>query len=235
MFTLIGTLIAVLLLPPVPVADAACADVHIMGVRGSGQAGYGEQVETYLDAIAAVVGESGASVTDEAIDYPAISLADSLFALFNGDYDRSVDAGAVALNDALDTMQSSCPTSGLVVIGYSQGAQVIKRTLGDRPVGDRLVSVVFLADLTRDITQPGVVTVGSSGVDDEGSLGAVAVPDHIRPLTIDVCAPFDAVCTGFGLDFAAHIQGYAVPAPEALDAFDADLAQSSIMRRQIPR
>lgn len=230
MIAAIGLLLASLLIPQTAEPGSSCTDVHIVGVRGSGQSGYGKQVQVHLDAVAEELRDAGLSVSDEPLDYPALSLADSFgFALFTGAYDRSVDAGVMALQAVLDRVADQCPSSFVVPIGYSQGAQVIKQTFGDRGVGDRVLSVILLADPLRDITQPGVVTIGSLGVEDEGALGTIGIADHLRPLVIDVCSQRDSVCTGLGLDFASHIEGYNDVDPQVLTELRRDL-DASLLR-----
>ena len=60
-----------------------CPDVHIIGARGSGQpSGYGEQVAPVVEALVAGISATGRSVTDEPLDYPAISISDSFGVFF---------------------------------------------------------------------------------------------------------------------------------------------------------
>ena len=184
-----------------------CADVVIVGVRGSGQQGFGEQVGGVVEAASAELWGSGRSVADIALEYPAVSITDSFgLSLFNGDYQLSVDEGVTALTDQLDDLRTNCPSSAVVLVGYSQGAQVIKLATSDRPPIDRIASIVLLADPIRDSTQPGVVHIGSQ--QGEGALGTLTLSEATRPITVDVCAVNDSTCTGEGLNFFAHIDGY---------------------------
>lgn len=196
-----------LLFPVQADASDACADVVVVGVRGSGQVGYGEQVGGVVEAISAELWQSGLSVSGVALDYPAVSITDSFGrALLNGDYGLSVNEGAAALIKLLDDVRWDCPASGVILVGYSQGAHVIKLATLDRPPIDRIISVVLLADPVRDTVQPGVLRIRSqSGT---GALGTFPVSEHIRPVTIDVCTFNDPFCTGEGLGFSDHIEGY---------------------------
>ncbi len=190
------------------VADG-CPDYQIIGARGSGQAGYGTQVGGVVDDVEGTLIGAGYNVESIALDYPAISLVDSFgLALFTGEYDASVDKGVAALSARLDTAANVCPGTGIILVGYSQGAQVIKRTMAERPPVDRIVSVVLLGDPTRDILQSGLVRLGAPFIESEGSLGGFPIPDQIRPLTVDVCAVDDSVCSNAGLNFSGHIDGY---------------------------
>lgn len=198
-----------LLLPfPIVTADG-CADVSVIGARGSGQVGYGSQVGDVVAGIVSDAERIGLSVDDTPLDYPAISLADSFgLALFTGEYDRSVETGVTALTGELDRIRADCPSSRIVLIGYSQGAQVIKQTMASRPPIDRIESVVLLGDPTRDIVQSGLTRLGDLAIVNPGSLGALTIADHIRPVSIDVCAVADSICSGAGINFQGHIDGY---------------------------
>lgn len=201
-------LVAALLLPVhAPVPDG-CDDVYMIGARGSGQTGYGAQVEAVLSETAASIRQTGRTVGSHSLDYPAISISDSFgLVLLNGDYNRSVSAGVGALTSDLDVIRRECPLTQIVLVGYSQGSQVIKNAMKDRAPIDRVAAVVLLADPTREITQRGVVRLGS-GLEGSGAFGSIMLPDHLRTVALDVCAVGDGVC-GVG-SFLAHIDGYEI-------------------------
>lgn len=199
-------LAATLLIPVSGQVVDGCEDVHIIGVRGSGQSGYGDQVGTVLTETVSGIRRSGRTVASHSLDYPAISIADSFgLALLNGDYSRSVNAGADRLRSDLDELRDRCPFTQSVLIGYSQGSQVIKTAMEGRFPVDRIAAVVLLADPTREIAQPGIVRLGSD-LDRPGAFGSIALPEHLRTVAIDVCAVGDGVCGRGG--FLAHIEGY---------------------------
>ncbi len=200
----------VALLLPAPVAGGPCSDVLVIGARGSGQpAGYGEQVGPVVDAAVEALSSTGRSVEAIPLDYPALSLADSFgFALFNGEYEASVQAGARAVRDQMQASAGECPSTEFVLIGYSQGAQAIKAALVDTQPSLRITAVVLLADPTRDHEQPGVLRLGDPTVERPGAFGAVPLPDHVRAVSIDVCAPGDGVCERGRDGLIAHSRGY---------------------------
>ena len=172
---------------PAQVAGVSeCEDAHIIGVRGSGQTNYGEQVRTVVIDTARSISQTGRTVADHSLDYPAISISDSFgLVLLNGDYDRSVKAGVDSLLSDLDALREECPLTQIVLIGYSQGSQVIKTAMEGRSPVDRIASVVLLADPTRETTQPGVVRLGSGG-DRSGAFGSILLPDYLRTVAIDL-------------------------------------------------
>ena len=202
-------LVLSLLSPLLGGAADGCPDYQIIGARGSGQAGFGTQVGGVVEDLEETLARAGYDVESIPLDYPAISLVDSFgLALFTGEYDASVDKGVTALAARLDTAANVCPGTGIILVGYSQGAQVVKRTMADRPPVDRIVSVVLLGDPTRDILQSGLVRLGAPFIESEGSLGGFPIPDQIRPLTVDICAVDDSVCSNSGFSFSGHIEGY---------------------------
>jgi cutinase len=206
-FVPVLALVISLLIPAQIAGISGCEDAHIIGVRGSGQTNYGEQVGTVVTETATSIRQTGRTVADHALDYPAISISDSFgLVLLNGDYDRSVKAGVDSLLSELDAIRDECPFTQIILIGYSQGSQVIKTAMEDRSPIDRIASVVLLADPTRETTQPGVVRLGSEG-DRSGAFGSIMLPDHLRTVAIDVCAVGDGVCGRGG--FLSHIEGYA--------------------------
>ena len=198
------------LLVPVPFGSSDCSDVHVIGARGSGQpAGYGEQVGPIVDAVLDSAWSQGRSATAAALDYPAISVSDSFgLVLLTGDYDASVRAGVGALIGAIDERRVSCPSSDLVLVGYSQGAQVIKLALADAPSATRIAAVVLLADPTRNPDDVGLVRLGDPTLEAEGAFGAIALPDFFRTVAIDVCAEGDGVCERTRRSLTAHTEGY---------------------------
>jgi cutinase len=207
-FTVLA-LIAMLLLPVQTSVDG-CSDVHVIGARGSGQqAGYGEQVAPVVEAITLSMAGRGLSVASSSLEYPAISVSDSFgLVLINGRYDASVHAGVTALRATIGRLAGECPTTDVVLVGYSQGAQVIKTALEGSQPGYRISGVVLLADPTRDRSQLGITRLGDPAVERSGSFGAIALPDHLRTVTIDVCAEGDGVCERGRRSFTAHTEGY---------------------------
>ena len=207
MIGVVLTLLAALLAPGAPVAG--CPDVAIVGIAGSGQEGYGPQVEGVVEAITAASAAEGLAIDAVALDYPAVSVSDSFgLALFNGAYDESVATGVGMLTAVLDEISQACPPTEVVLVGYSQGAEVIKRTFEGVGVPYRVGSVVLLADPTRDPSQRGVLRLGDPTAERPGAFGAVPIPNQLRPVVIDVCAEGDGICERGRFSFTAHVDGY---------------------------
>ncbi len=201
-------LMAVLLAPTFG-QTAGCPDVQVIGVRGSGQQGYGEQAGAVVEAVVERVASTGRSVSEAPLDYPAISVSNSFgLVLLTGAYDRSVEAGVDALRFELAETSAACADTDIVLVGYSQGAQVIKLAVAGSVPDVRIVAVALLADPTRDPTQPGVTRLGDASGEHGGSFGTLALPDYLRPITVDVCAQGDGICERGRFRFLAHTLGY---------------------------
>ena len=192
-----------------------CPDAHVIGARGSGQPpGFGEQAAPVVESVVDTLESRGQDVTTAPLDYPAISVSDSFgLVLLTGAYDQSVRAGAIELIARLAQFGRECPTTEIVLVGYSQGAQAIKTALADLPPRYRIAGVILLADPTRDRSQLGIARLGDPTLERSGSFGAIGLPDHFRAIAIDVCAAGDSVCDRSRSSLVAHVEGY-VDAPE---------------------
>jgi hypothetical protein len=105
-------------------AAAACPSAEVVGVRGSGETatdhnGFGKTV--YAVAHAVATGYKGAHA--DPIDYPAIAV-DITNPQYPGNYRRSVNAGINNLSSFLAAFHTRCSSKPIVLVGFSQGAQV---------------------------------------------------------------------------------------------------------------
>lgn len=92
-------------------ADGDCAPVHLLVARGSTEApGFGQ-----LNSLATKIVQGNSGATKEAIDYPAKLQP----------YGPSVSAGVTAVKNQLSAYVQKCPDSKIVLLGYSQGANII--------------------------------------------------------------------------------------------------------------
>lgn len=114
-----------------------CPDVHVFGARETTVSpGFGSS-STVVDA---VVGAYPGTTT-EAIDYPACGGQSSCGGVAYGD---SVLAGIDAVVEAVNSFNTQCPDTSIVLVGYSQ-------------VGFPLVSeIIFKPYLSRFGSNPGI-------------------------------------------------------------------------------
>jgi acetylxylan esterase len=91
---------------------ATCAPVHLFVARGTTESpGDGQ-----IGSLAQLVLQANPGATKESIDYPANT---------DPSYIASVTKGIDAVTEQVISYASACPNSTLVLIGYSQGAQIM--------------------------------------------------------------------------------------------------------------
>jgi Cutinase len=116
--------------------EAACPQLYLYGVRGTGEApGLGLPIGALATELEA---RMPGDVQAVASTYPASGI-DVLQGLVQ--YKASVQAGRQLLNAELDRFASECPDADVAVVGYSQGADVVRRGLVDRgsPAGYKVI------------------------------------------------------------------------------------------------
>ncbi|KAL5364370.1 cutinase [Aspergillus floccosus] len=90
----------------------SCPNVHVFGARETtAPAGFGT-AGTVVDLIL----NAHPGATSEAIDYPAVG---------DNAYASSVQQGVQAVANQVATFVGNCPDTQIVLVGYSQGAQII--------------------------------------------------------------------------------------------------------------
>ncbi|KAG8869834.1 carbohydrate esterase, partial [Tulasnella sp. 331] len=98
-------------------AAAQCPQVHVFGARETtAPPGYGTAGVVTNEVLAAYPGS-----TSEAINYPACGGQASCGSV---SYANSVIQGVAAAASQVNTFNSQCPNTILVLVGYSQGGQI---------------------------------------------------------------------------------------------------------------
>ena len=195
-------------------AQAACPDVHWIGAAGSGErigtdltaySGMGRVVYQSLRELSAEVQKDGRTLTAEAVDYPAVATPDDDGGVGEWlGFIGSVDAGAAALGKQYEAFVEQCPTSKVVLAGYSQGAMVVHRNLHALAGSPNLAAALLVADGDRLPEDP-TLNLGTVGGIPERGKGAAqdwpilahapsVLPPAIGARTISVCDLGDAVC-----------------------------------------
>jgi cutinase len=184
----------------IPSASAApCPDVEVVFARGTMEPpGVGDTGQAFVDALRSDIG--GKSLDVYAVNYPA-----SL------DFPTAAD-GVIDASNKVRDVATSCPSTKMVLGGYSQGAAVIGYITEDAvPTG---------YVLPRGITGPmpasvadHVAAVALFGKPSQGFLQRVdtsAPPITIGPLysakAIEECIPDDPICSPDGTDNGVHTQ-----------------------------
>ena len=180
---------------PIPSASAQpCPDIDVVFARGTTEdPGLGPTGEAFVNSLRPRMGAKSMSVYP--VDYPATL-----------DFRTSLDG----INDAsahIRSMTASCPTTKLVLGGFSQGAAVMGFVTANvipdgAPTGVPNPMPAEVADH--------VAAVALFGKPNGRFMNAINEPQIvIGPLyagkTIDLCVPDDAICSS-GTDFNAHTQ-----------------------------
>ncbi len=195
-------------------AAPECADFHWIGAAGSGQrdgallyanGGMGDVVYQSYQQLRAELIEDGRTITAEAVQYPAAPVpVDEGLGGWLG-FMGSVEDGADATAAQFEAFTARCPTSKVVLAGYSQGAMVIHRTLYDLADDPHVAAALLIADgdrlpgdTTINLGSTAVLPSAGKGVAQEHSFLASTntspLPSQIGARTISVCDVGDPVC-----------------------------------------
>jgi cutinase len=179
-----------------------CADLVVIGARGSMQSadrnlGVGTEVRVTVEQLARRLRQrAGVTVHVEPVLYDSSPTPTAAGFLRN-----TAAGGALAL-DRLTSLATTCPSSRLALVGFSQGAHVVHTAALAVPssVASRVVLVAMIADPTANPDDPIVrwsyAALPTSG---HGRLGAgPPIPAALRRAAISFCVAGDAICNDRG-------------------------------------
>ncbi|MDN3027317.1 cutinase family protein [Streptomyces sp. S.PB5] len=177
---------------------AACTDIDVVAARGTfepGSLGFivGDPVYSALQRKI-----TGKSLSSHRVNYPA-DLSPTSAAQGNTDLVNHVNSQA-----------ASCPNQRFILVGYSQGANVVDNSIGISSAG-ALVGSPIVATIPAAL-EPKVAAVLLFG-NPIRALGK-SVTGTYQSRTIDFCASGDPVCQNGGTDIGAHL-GYTANADAA--------------------
>jgi Cutinase len=183
-----------LLFAPVPVASAdPCPDVEVVFARGTTEPpGVGAVGQNFVDTLRSHVGTKSVGVYP--VNYPATT-----------DFPTAVD-GISDAGTHVEHMAATCPTTKMVLGGYSQGAAVMG-FVTENSVPDGVHLVQALQPMPDEVANH-VAAVALFGKPSSQFMSIIHQPPvTIGPLygpkTIELCVPNDPVCSGQG-EPAAH-------------------------------
>lgn len=169
-----------------PYDGPGCAEVEVIGARGTSEApGFGNLLAPQVTEIQNRLSQT---VSAYALPYPA-----SL------NYPSSVAEGEQALRDRLVAESGRCPSKTFVLLGYSQGANVVGDTLDsggtqlDPAVRDRVSALVLFGDPRFRGGEPfnrGTHDPARGGIFARGAGELAAVADR----TVSYCDTGDGIC-----------------------------------------
>lgn len=176
-------LLSVPIASPTTASADPCADVSIVYARGTHQEpGLGNVGQAFVDSLTSQL--AGRSVEVYAVNYPA-----------NDDYHNSATSGADDASAHVQNTVATCPSSKIVMGGYSQGATVINLATTQMPatVADHVAAVAYFGQPSSGF---------SSALWGGGPLPTIS-PLYSGKL-ISLCATDDPICTGGG-NIMAHV------------------------------
>lgn len=177
----------------VPSAAQPCPDVEVLFARGTGEApGVGPTGQAFVDSLRSRI--AGRSMEVYPVSYPA-----------SDEWSTGVDG----IRDAathVESTASACPSTKMVLGGYSQGAAVMG-FVTSAAVPEGIDPATVPKPLAPQIAEhvAAVVLFGMPNVRAMGFLGQppVVVGPTYQAKTLKVCVPEDPVCSD-GMNFAAH-------------------------------
>lgn len=172
---------ATLAVAPAPVAGAApCPDVEVVFARGTSEApGIGRVGQALTDALQSQLG--GRSVGTYGVNYPAT-------------YDFL--AAADGANDATNhiaAMAQDCPSTRIVLGGYSQGAAVVDMLVGIPPLGNKVGEVGSAPPLPGNLSD-NIAAVAVFG-NPSAKFGIPVTSSRFGGRSIDMCSDGDPICS----------------------------------------
>jgi len=177
---------------------ATCSDIDVVAARGTFEPG----------TLGAIVGDpvysalqkklTGKNLSSYKVNYPAdLSLT-------------SAAQGNADLVNHVNSQAAACPNQRFILVGYSQGANVVDNSIGISSDG-AVVGSPIVATLPAALS-PKVVAVLLFG-NPIRALGK-SVTGIYQSRTIDFCAKGDPICENGGGDVLAHL-GYTADADAA--------------------
>lgn len=169
-----------------PAAAASCPDIDVVFARGTNEpVGAGVIGQTFIDALRAATAPK--TVDAYAVDYPAGS-----------DYATGVQ-GVIDAGNHVREMAAGCPTTAMVLGGYSQGAGVIALLTSDGSAVGSAALPGLPGPLPPDVANhvAAVALFGKPSAQLVSSLGMppIAVGPLYADKTIDLCVDGDPICS----------------------------------------
>ncbi|WP_208301391.1 cutinase family protein [Mycobacterium sp. DL440] len=163
-----------------PATAEPCSDVEVIFARGTNDApGLGRPGQAFADGLSSRLG--GRSVATYAVNYPA-----------SYDFLAAADGANDAAN-RIATLASSCPSTKVVLGGYSQGAAVVDMLAGIPPLGNRVGEIGSAPPLAGDLV-PQVAAVAVFG-NPSTKFGIPITSSVFGGKAIDICKDGDPICS----------------------------------------
>jgi cutinase len=175
---------------PAPTATAAsCPDIDIVFARGTGEPdGLGKVGQAFVDALRPQVGAR--TITTYAVNYPAT-------------YDfLTAGDGSVDASQHIRSEVQQCPSTRIVLGGYSQGAAVVDWLVGIPPLGNKVAAIASkvgdpgsAAQLAGDLSGNVAAVVAFGNPSTKFSIPVTSAGPPFGGRAIDLCKDGDPICS----------------------------------------
>jgi cutinase len=172
---------------PIATQPSSCPDIEVIFARGTDDTpGLGTPGSAFVNALRPLVG--GQTVSSYAVNYPA-----------SYDFLAAAD-GAYDAENRVQLMSTQCPSTKLVLGGYSQGAAVIDMLAGVPPLGNKIGDIGSAAPLSPSLQSniAAVVAFGNPAAKFSNPLTSSVFGGR----AIDLCKDGDPICSGGRNPFA---------------------------------
>ena len=167
---------AATMLPLAPSTAEPCSDIKVIFARGTNDApGLGRPGQAFADALSGLVG--GRSLTTYAVNYPA-------------SYDFLAAADAT---NYISALTQQCPSTKIVLGGYSQGAAVVDMLAGIPPLGNKIGEIGSAPPLPAGLV-PNIAAVAVFG-NPATKFSNPITSSVFGGRAIDVCKDGDPICS----------------------------------------
>jgi cutinase len=167
---------------PVPAAapKSSCTDIEVIFARGTDDSpGLGTPGTAFVNSLRPLVGSR--TLSSYAVDYPA-----------SYDFLAAAD-GAVDATNRVATLAQQCPSTKVVLGGYSQGAAVIDMLAGVPPLGNKIGSIGSAPPLPANLL-PNIAAVAVFG-NPAAKFGNPITSSVFGGRAIDLCTDGDPICS----------------------------------------
>jgi len=189
----------------------SCPAIHVFGARETTVSpGYGSS-----NTVANLILSSYPCSTSEAITYPACGGQSSYGGIADG---NSASQGTTSVANAVNSLHQRCPNTQIVLVGYSQGGQIMENAVcGGPDTGSGITSTTPPISSTALIMVKAVILMGSPRYVRDlsynvGTCAAQGVRPSPLPLThispILTMPQFAARPSGYTCASGAKIQNY---------------------------
>lgn len=157
-----------------------CSDIKVIFARGTDDTpGLGRVGDAFSGALSSMVG--GRSVSTYGVNYPA-----------SYDFLAAADGAADATN-YISALAQQCPSTRIVLGGYSQGAAVVDMLAGIPPLGNKIGEIGSAPPLPGDLV-PYVAAVAVFG-NPSAKFSNPITSSVFGGRAIDLCKDGDPICS----------------------------------------